>query len=134
MVAAQRYDITHEIRNILKLHFEDYFQSLNNVKEMARRLQEITTRTKSTARLLLNACQNQPAIPYQTATNIDKRRSRPFDRLWSLHPDCNDKEVLGFSTWAVFLLHFMVHKAHCVLFRPLYRDQSLGADEFIQTK
>jgi hypothetical protein len=134
MVAAQRYEITHEIRTILKLHFEDYFQSLNDVKEMARRLQDVTTRTKNTVRLLLNACSNQPATLHQSATNIDKTRSRPFDRLWSLHSNCNDKEVLGFSTWAVFLLHFMVHKAHCVLFRPLFRDQSLGADEFIRTK
>lgn len=134
MVAAQRYEITHEIRTILKLHFEDHFQSLNDVKEMVRRLQDVTKRTKSTVRLLLNACSNQPAILNQTPTNIDKTTSQPFDRHWSLHPNCNDKEVLGFSTWAVFLLHFMVHKAHCVLFRPLFKDQSLGADEFIRTK
>jgi len=134
MVAAQRYEITKEIRTILKYHFEDHFQSLNDVQEMTKRLQEVASRTKRTVRVLLNASSNQPSIQNLGGANRHKTISQPFNRPWSLNPSSYDKEVLGFTTWAAFLLHFMVHKAHCVLFRPLFRDQTLGAEEFIRSK
>lgn len=130
-VASQRYEITKEIRTILKCHFEGHFKSLEHVNHVARRLEAVAERAKSTTETLLNARASYVAISRmvdQTTT------ARPFARAWKLRPDGNDTEVGDFLAWAALLVHLMVHKAYCVLYRPLFRDPALGSHEVIRSK
>ena len=60
--------------------------------------------------------------------------TRAFERAWDLQPGIDDKEVVEFSAWAALLLHLMVHKAYCVLYRPLFRDPSMAAYGDIRAK
>ncbi|KAI1625852.1 hypothetical protein EDD37DRAFT_319687 [Exophiala viscosa] len=129
-VASQRYEITKEIRNILKCHFEDHFQSLDHVNDVARELRAVADRARISTETLLNARSSYSALSAIEARPI---MTRPFARVWKLRPDANDAEVGDFLAWAALLVHLMVHKAYCVLYRPLFRDPSLGSHEVIRS-
>ncbi|KAK6369419.1 hypothetical protein LTS17_009762 [Exophiala oligosperma] len=134
VVALQRYKVTKEIREVLKYHFEDYFQSLDQVNEVAKRLKDVANSVRSTVETLLrsNSGSSTPTAIRNRALEDDSQGGRPFDRVWGLRPDPNDKEVVDFTIWAVFLLHLMVHKAYCVLYRPLFRDPAMSAHDVIR--
>ncbi|KIW09949.1 hypothetical protein PV08_11725 [Exophiala spinifera] len=130
VVALQRYKVTKEIREVLKYHFEDHFQSLDQVNEVAKQLKDVANSVKSTVETLLRST---PASSRPTRVAEGQNlKGRPFDRAWSLRLDADDKEVVDFSAWAVFLLHLMVHKAYCVLYRPLFRDQAMSVHDVIR--
>ncbi|KAK4948637.1 hypothetical protein LTR10_012641 [Elasticomyces elasticus] len=130
MVASQRYEVTKEIRNILKCHFEDHFQSLEHVNDVARRLRDVAERARATTETLLNARSSYAAT---SAVADQTAAARHFARVWKLRPDVKDTEVGDFLAWAALLVHLMVHKAYCVLYRPLFRDPSLGSHEVIRS-
>ncbi|KIV83414.1 hypothetical protein, variant [Exophiala sideris] len=130
MVAAQRYEVTKEIRTILKCHFEDHFQGLEHVSDVARQLRAVAERARITTETLLNAGSSYSA---NSDTEALPTATRPFARVWKLRPDTDDKEVGDFLAWAALLVHLMVHKAYCVLYRPLFRDPSLGSHEVIRS-
>lgn len=136
MVALQRYKVTKEIREVLKHHFEDYFQSLDQVNEVAKRLKDVENSVKSTIETLLrsNSGSSTPTATRRSVVQDERLDPRPFDRVWGLRPAPDDKDVVDFSTWAVFLLHLMVHKAYCVLYRPLFRDPAMFAHDVIRIK
>src|SRR5882757_9403904 len=140
MVASQRYEITQEIRGVLKGHFEDYFQSLDHVNSAAKRLRKVAERANSTTQTLFKSSASSVSNHSNIASPANGRAENPgtmpraFDRVWKLEPEVNDQEVVEFSAWSALLLHLMVHKAYCVLYRPLFRDPSMGAHESIRSK
>jgi hypothetical protein len=133
LVASHRYAITKEMRDILVLHFEDAFQSPEAVEECASRLRAIAMQTSGTVETLLQVNKDADTAA-ATAANASEPTRLEFDRVWSLRPNPNDREVVDFSAWSALLLHLMVHKAHCVLYHPLFRDPAMVANESIRTK
>ena len=103
---------------------------------MAGRLKATADSANATSEKLLNL-ELGPSTTTATrtvGTGDQSLAARPFDRVWSLRPDADDKEVIDFSAWAAILLHLMVHKAYCVLYRPLFSDQSMSGSEVIRAK
>jgi hypothetical protein len=121
------------MREILVLHFEDAFQTLDAVEECANRLRIIATRTSATVETLLKV----GARTDSAASAIPQagEQSHPdFGRVWSLRPNPNDRDIVNFSAWSALLLHLMVHKAYCVLYHPLFRDPAMVAHDNVRTK
>jgi hypothetical protein len=131
LVAFQRYEITKEIRSVLIGHFEDHFQSLEHVNDMARRLKSLAEKTGTTTETLLRSRGSSVSGHSQADPG---GVSDAFDRVWRVRPDAGDLEVANFAAWAAPLLHLMVHKAYCVLYHPLFRDPNMGAYESIRSK
>jgi hypothetical protein len=131
LVASHRYEITKQMREILVVHFEDGFQTPEAVETYATQLRATTMRTTATMEKLLAVRQGANQV---TSIEASQSASSRFDRTWTLQPDRADVDVLGFSAWAALLLHLMVHKAHCVLYHPLYRDPEMVANEGIRKR
>jgi len=139
LVAARRYEATKEIRRILRYHFEDAFQSPEQVHEAAKHLGEVAKQINATAQLLLatdSTTSHQPsaASPNVTRAKASTTEPKAFDHRWRLDSDENDLEVVNFSSWASVLLHLMVHKAFCVLYHPLFKDTTMSSSVAIRTK
>ncbi|KAJ9494340.1 hypothetical protein H2202_010123 [Exophiala xenobiotica] len=134
-VASRRYEITKEIRVVLKCHFEDHFSSPDHVNEVAKRLDAVAEGVNSTIETLLKVRSSRPRITERShRSRAGQNPAAPmFERVWSLQPDPGDQEVIDFSSWAALLLHLMVHKAYCVLYRPLFKDQSISSHEMIRS-
>ncbi|KAK5231693.1 hypothetical protein LTR72_000877 [Exophiala xenobiotica] len=134
-VASRRYEITKEIRVILKCHFEDHFSSPDHVNEVAERLDAVAEGVNSTIETLLKVRSSRPRITERSHRSRagQSPAAQMFERVWSLRPDPDDQEVINFSAWAALLLHLMVHKAYCVLYRPLFKDQSISSHETIRS-
>ncbi|KAK5206792.1 hypothetical protein LTR07_010053 [Exophiala xenobiotica] len=135
IVASRRYEITKEIRVVLKCHFEDHFSSPDHVNEVAKRLDAVAEGVNSTIETLLKVRSSRPRITERShRSRAGQNPAAPmFERVWSLQPDPGDQEVIDFSSWAALLLHLMVHKAYCVLYRPLFKDQSISSHEMIRS-
>lgn len=132
LVASERYAITKEMREILVLHFEDAFESPIAVEECSGRLRAMAMRTATTVETLLEVHANAGATT-TTATQTVEHALPAFDRVWTLQPNPEDREIVNFSAWSALLLHLMVHKAYCVLYHPLFRDPEMVAHESIRT-
>ena len=129
LVASQRFAVTRSIRNVLRNHFEDSFQSPEQVNHIELQLEKVSEKIREVTRSLLS--RREQAIQ---GSDRPSTVSKPFDSVWKLRPDRDDKEVLDFSAWSVFLLHMMVHKAYCALYHPLVRDPAIFGDEGIRAR
>ena len=118
LVASQRFAVTRAIRNVLRNHFEDSFQSPEQVRHIEQQLEKVSEKIREVTRSLLG--RKEQAIQ---GSDRPSTVSKPFDSVWKLRPDRDDKEVLDFTAWSVFLLHMMVHKAYCAL----YGDEGIRA-------
>lgn len=129
LVASQRFTITRAIRNVLRNHFEDSFQSPEQVRHIELQLEKVSEKIREITRSLLSR-RDQAIEESERPSTV----SKPFDSVWKLRPDRDDKEVLDFSAWSVFLLHMMIHKAYCALYHPLVRDPVIFGDERTRTR
>jgi hypothetical protein len=140
LVASKRYEATKEMRTILRLHFEDAFQSPGHVEDVAKRLKTVKDQINATIELLLPQTNTPPACQPSADTSGGARAEdlnktpRSFDRIWKLEPDRSDQEVINFCSWSAILLHLMVHKAFCVLYHPLFRDPVMASNTSIRTR
>jgi hypothetical protein len=139
LVAAKRYEATKEIRSILRYHFEDAFQSPEQVHDVVKQLEEVAKQINATVQVLLttdSSISYQPSAASPNVTRAEGSITEPkaFDRRWKLQSDENDLEVVNFSSWASILLHLMVHKAFCVLYHPLFKDATMVSSEAIRTR
>ena len=139
LVAAKRYEATKEIRSILRYHFEDAFQSPEQVHDVARQLGEVARQIDATAQVLLttdSSTPHQPSAASPNGTRVEGSITEPkaFDRRWKLESSEDDLEVANFSSWSSILLHLMVHKAFCVLYHPLFKDVTMASSEAIRTR
>lgn len=100
----------------------------------------IADRTSATIDTLLKVRTNAETRQSSSSNSTTPRAReqpptlKPFDRVWTLNTNPEDKEIIGFSAWSALLLHLMVHKAFCVLYHPLFRDSALMAHDIIRTK
>ncbi|RMZ83736.1 hypothetical protein DV738_g918, partial [Chaetothyriales sp. CBS 135597] len=140
LVASQRYEVTTKTRKILCCHFEDYFDTLTAVAEVEQDLHKVVRSTNAlTDELILSAnraAEQQPSVASGSSAdylNLAATMARPFDRVWTLRPDPNDTEVVGFSAWSALLLHLMVHKAYCALYVPLFKNPAMASYEIIRS-
>ncbi|OAL47427.1 hypothetical protein IQ07DRAFT_646375 [Pyrenochaeta sp. DS3sAY3a] len=136
LVATKRYTVSSEIRRILRLHFEDGLQTIEQVNEAAAKLQIVAQEVGETVHLLIaHARVLNPRGPTTSTTeshdNTPRRGVTPFDNAWSF--DNGDSEVHNFCAWAAILIHLMVHKAFCVLYHALFRDPEMVSDMHIRT-
>ncbi|EXJ59211.1 hypothetical protein A1O7_06643 [Cladophialophora yegresii CBS 114405] len=132
LVASHRYAITKEMREILVLHFEDSFETLEAVEESADRLRRIATRISPAVETLLTVLKNTDSA----ASTVPETRGTmhpDIGQTWTLQPNPNDKDIVNFSAWSAMLLHLMVHKAYCVLYHPLFRDPAMVAHDNVGT-
>ena len=137
LVAAQRYEITKEIRGILRFHFEDYFDSTESVNEVARHLEETEEHAIAITDMLLKCrAESERRRPQAQHNNVDNETEsfENFNRVWNVLPNSNDQRVMDFAAWSALLLHMMVHKAYCVLYVPLFKDPSMIEYEEIRMK
>jgi hypothetical protein len=139
LVAAKRYEATKEIRSILRYHFEDAFQSPEQVHDVAEQLGEVAKQINATVQVLLTTDSSTSHQPLATSPNVARAEGsitepKAFDRRWQLESDENDLEVVNFSSWSSLLLHLMVHKAFCVLYHPLFKDATMASSEAIRTR
>ncbi|KAH8816721.1 fungal-specific transcription factor domain-containing protein [Xylogone sp. PMI_703] len=147
LVASQRYHITKEIRAILRLHFEDALQSVEQVNEAVKNLKTPSSNvSKAIARLIpkeLVSFSSSKSVQDQGESYGERRSStniphlsasaHTFARIWKLNPDKNDIDVSIFCSWSAILLHLMVHKAYCILYHPLIRDPALAFNPSIRS-
>lgn len=114
VVADTRYKVSSEIRNILRQHFENAFDSPGNLAAAVRRLQELSVRVNQVCNNLLSMTVDQTSAG---TPSFDLN----FCRTWAFEPiPPNDSQVAGFTSWSVILLHMMIHKAYCTLYHPLF--------------
>ncbi|ETI21830.1 hypothetical protein G647_05899 [Cladophialophora carrionii CBS 160.54] len=132
LVASHRYAISKEMREILVLHFEDSFQTLEAVEECANRLQRIATRTSAAVETLLTVMTSTDSAA-STVPQTGGPMHPNIGQTWTLRPSPNDKDIVNFAAWAALLLHLMVHKAYCVLYHPLFRDPAMVAHDNVRT-
>lgn len=117
IVAANRYETTKEIRGILRLHFEEAYDSQERIDETVTRLNRLAQQISQACSDLLGMCMrcSLPNAPFT------ERSDTTFSRVWKLTPGSMcDREVMNFSFWSVILLHMMVQKAFCTLYHPLF--------------
>ena len=139
LVAAKRYEATKEIRSILRYHFEDAFQSPEQVHDVAKQLEEVAKQIDATVQVLLttdSSMSHQPSAASPNVTHAEASITEPkaFDRRWKLEFDESDLEAANFASWSSILLHLMVHKAFCVLYHPLFKDPTMASSEAIRTR
>lgn len=117
IVAAKRYETTKEIREILRLHLEDAFDSQEHIDETVTKLNRLGQRISQSCNDLLTICA-RCSLPNASSEN---GAGAAFGRIWKLEPGgvC-DREVMNFTFWSVILLHMMVHKAYCTLYHPIF--------------
>jgi hypothetical protein len=130
-VAAKRYEVTREIRVILRNHFEDAFQSPQQVYDAAKQLNRLAEQTSAAIKVLLELstpllCRLSPVSSSGTRAEGSEIESKGFGRIWKLDSDGNHPEVVNFSAWSAILLHLMVHKAFCVLYHPIFKDTAIA--------
>lgn len=149
LVASERYEITKEIRAILRLHFEDALHSVEQINDLDNALKTICSRVGQTvARLLpkepsrfISHCStismHHPSMAHGGGGNSTKaapRSTESYARIWKLDPYGNDAEVSIFCSWSAILLHLMVHKSFCTLYHPLFRDSAMALNQSIRSK
>jgi hypothetical protein len=139
LVASKRYEVTKEIRGILRSHFEDAFKSPEQVHDAAKELRKIAEHISATVEVLLETSASSSGLSSAvsrtgTCSEGSSTPSNTFDRIWKIKPDGNDQEVFNFCSWSTMLLHLMVHKAFCVLYHPLFRDPAMISDSRLRTR
>ena len=77
LVASHHYAITKEMRETLVLHFEDGFQSFEDVEECANRLRVVAAQTSATVEILFKVRQHSVDAGPDTTDRTD----RMFDRV-----------------------------------------------------
>lgn len=117
LVAVKRYEVTKEIRIILRSHFEDAFETSNWLSETLLKLGEITKEINRTTELLLDLSSSP-----EVSSKDPRSKVCGFGRPWKLELGTEDKEVREFASWSALLLHMMIHKAYCILYHPLFRN------------
>lgn len=117
LVAVKRYRVTKEIRLILRSHFEDAFDTSNQLSETLLQLEEVTKEINQTTKLLLDLS-GSPEV----SCDDSRPKVRGFRRPWKLELGTEDKELRDFAAWSALLLHLMIHKAYCSLYHPLFRN------------
>lgn len=133
--------MTKEIRNILRLHFEDAFQSVDQVNEVNETLKFASGNVSKTIAQLLSAA-TAAAFPHRDSVSIHNESTAhardlstdSFARIWKLDPSEHDADASIFCSWSPILLHLMVHKAYCILYHPLIRDPALAFNPSIRSK
>jgi hypothetical protein len=119
LVAIKRYQVTKEIRIILRGHFEDALDSLNQLRESELRLNEITLQVNQTVKSLLDVSSSLELPRNASSANVGN-----FGRVWNLELDTYSEEMRGFASWSALLLHMMVHKAYSILYHPFFRNST----------
>jgi len=137
LVAARRYEISKEFRAILRLHFEDALQSLDQVNDIAQQLTAVSARTSQTMAELLPTARSFPLRHSAHTTSGGPSATaapKSFARIWKVDPDGDDADVVTFCAWAAILLHLMVHKAYCILYHPLFKDPAMASNISVRAK
>ncbi|KAL9609995.1 MAG: hypothetical protein Q9167_005268 [Letrouitia subvulpina] len=132
-VASKRYDVTKRIRGIIRSHFEDAFKSPEQVRDVAKELQEMTVHINTTVERLLergspSSANTVPSSKNEVGSIRSSTLSPKFDRVWKIDSEATDREVAGYCSWSALLLHLMVHKAFGVLYHPIFRDPVMTSD------
>ncbi|RFU34147.1 hypothetical protein B7463_g2233, partial [Scytalidium lignicola] len=117
VVAVKRYEVTKQIRLILRFHFEDAFDSPTRLDDTLLKLQDIANQVNQTVEWLLSFG-NLPEL----SRNNSHLKAGNFGRVWKIEAGTADKEVNDFASWSALLLHMMIHKAYCILYHPLFRN------------
>jgi hypothetical protein len=117
LVAVKRYEVTKEIRLILRSHFEDAFDTSNKLSETLLKLGKITKEVNHVTELLLDLSSSP-----EVCSNDPRAEVGGFGRPWKLEVGTENKEVRDFASWSALLLHMMIHKAYCILYHPLFRN------------
>jgi hypothetical protein len=139
LVASKRYEVTKEIRGIIRSHFEDAFKSPEQVHDVAKELRKVAEHISATVEVLLDTSASSSGLS-SAVTRIgaglegSSKPSNTFDRIWKIKAAVNDQEVVNFCSWSVLLLHLMVHKAFGVLYHPLFRDPAMISDTRLRTR
>lgn len=129
LVARMRYESTQTIRTILVRHFEDAYTSSEAVLESAEAIEQLGTKVSEAMQQILQVGSSLPrpqlAKIYQNEHMVEPAKSSGLHMgsVWPLSPDEDRPYVVGFAIWAVSLMHLMLHKAYCVLYFPLAKDQ-----------
>lgn len=125
IVAAKRYEASKEMRNILRLHFEDAFEDRRILDSAENRLASLTDSMGRTCHSLLEMC-SSCSLPTSTYRDLSGDGvDSGFSRVWSLKPgESCDREAMNFASWSVLLLHMMVHKTYCTLYHPFFSQGS----------
>lgn len=127
VVAVNRYEVSSEIRNMLRQHLEDAFDSPANLAAEVQRLQDLAVRINQVCTNILGASTVREAVD---APTFDLN----FSRTWNLELiSADDRQTSDFASWAVILLHMMVHKAYCTLYHPLFsKGPAMNTTETIE--
>ena len=134
-MAVERYQLSRQIRAILKLHFEDSLQSADQFSECAEHLRSVWNSVSTTSRELLPKAGSPIYDNINFATDESgTTTTKSFTRIWKIDPHGSDREVSSFCAWATILLHLMVHKAYCILYHPIFRDPILADNETLRSR
>jgi hypothetical protein len=135
LVAHTRYESTQLIRTVLLKHFEDVFTTSEAVLESAKAIEALAEKVGEAVQQVLQVGSNLPRAQlqdiYQDANLAEPAKSGlHMGSIWRLSKEEDRPYVVGFAIWAASLMHLMLHKAYCVLYFPLAKDQqsALGAE------
>lgn len=142
LVTTCRYTITKELRHVIRSHFEDEIQTLEELERAVECLDLMATKVHDVTKLLLDSL-DQPVgdenpAPSPPPSNRKKEPPDPMPKsantVWTLDSGPLDPSVRAFQSFAVILLHLMVHKSYCVLFSPLFRDHEMSSNPTVRIR
>ncbi|ETN37498.1 uncharacterized protein HMPREF1541_07120 [Cyphellophora europaea CBS 101466] len=134
VVAKVRYETTKVIRGILLGHFEEHFTSLEAVSETASSIESLGETVKTAIDRILQVgsklSRHELLEIYQSENLAVPEGASTINDTWRVDASESRSHVVGFAIWATSLLHLMLHKAYCILYFPLAKDQhsDFGAD------
>jgi hypothetical protein len=144
MVAACRYQITKEMRRIIRAHLNGELRTTGGFRTALDSLNEVCAEVDSTVQKLLESAKQYDEKHYclsdlpQTESSAGGFASTPseiFDRPWTLHPSMSSttacQSIATFGAWAAVLLHLMMHKCFCILYQPLFFCEEALVDQAI---
>lgn len=142
LITTCRYTITKELRHIIRSHFEDEIQSLEELERAVERLDIMATKVHDVTKLMLDSLEQptreQNVGPSPPPSSRKKDLPDPMPKsagtVWTLDSGQLDESVRAFQSFAVLLLHLMVHKSYCVLFSPLFRDHEMSSNPSVRIR
>jgi hypothetical protein len=128
LFARVRYESSQIMRKILLKHFEDDLRSSDAVLEMVQVIERLGLRVKSAVHQMLAVGSDLPRARlleiYRDYSMVESAtEASHIENVWSFAKDENRPHVVGFAAWAASIMHLMLHKAYCVLYFPIAKDQ-----------